>query len=374
MSTGPESTKDLETSIGDVVRTGQIVTTAQWSVAAVVMTGSAISAGTAFGHFHEPFYMGFIIGLAVDAALASWLLISRKLRATGVKTAWGPALEAITAVMTLCLNSGASMLDKNYALAGAHAFLPIVLFVLSMAGGEAQHKLHGLLKQKEAAGAARKRQADDDERTHTERATREHHETTRTENNRRTAEANKAAKEAEAKTAASNASVTIEREKNETAATIEREKIVAATDSLRSCFAILMTFGARLENMQAIEEGANRRARDRLRRQVSSAGRQQHVGRSSAGRVGRSDRQASSAAPSKPGPAETVTVERLLEVARTDLPTARSLGRPKLSAWLSERLGGATVSGHKTQQVMDAIRPKNGAKNVIEFHSRAAGE
>jgi len=64
----------------------------------------------AFDHFGEHFAIGFITGVAVDFALASWLLISRRLRAAGVKTAWGPVLEWATALMTLCLNSGASFL------------------------------------------------------------------------------------------------------------------------------------------------------------------------------------------------------------------------------------------------------------------------
>lgn len=141
---------DQDTSIRDVERTGHIVTTAQWLVAAVVMAGSAYSAGLAFQHFQESFVAGFITGVAVDCALASWLLIARRLRATDVKTAWGPILEGATAFMTLCLNSGVSVLNEKYLLAFFHAFLPAVLFILSMAGGEAQHKLHRLMKAKEA--------------------------------------------------------------------------------------------------------------------------------------------------------------------------------------------------------------------------------
>lgn len=145
-NTSPE----LESSLRDVQRTGKILTTAQWAVASVVMVGSALSAGLAFEYFGEPFGVGVITGIAIDFALASWLLISRRLRSAGVTTVWGPILEGITALMTLCLNSGTSILKENYWLATFHAFLPIVLFALSMAGGESQQKLHRIAKQKEA--------------------------------------------------------------------------------------------------------------------------------------------------------------------------------------------------------------------------------
>lgn len=141
---------ELDTSIQDVKRTGNVLTVAQWSVASVVMAGSAYSAGLAFQHFHESFAAGFITGVGVDFALASWLLIARRLRDAGVNAAWGPILEGTTALMTLCLNAGTSVLQHKYLLAGFHTFLPIVLFILSMAGGEAHQKLHRKMKEKEA--------------------------------------------------------------------------------------------------------------------------------------------------------------------------------------------------------------------------------
>ncbi|HEY2763902.1 MAG TPA: hypothetical protein VGJ13_07790 [Pseudonocardiaceae bacterium] len=382
----PESAEDLETSISDVVRTGQIVTTAQWIVASVVMGGSALSAGYAFGHFHEPFYMGFIIGLAVDTALASWLLISRKLRATGVKTAWGPVLEGITALMTLCLNSGSSMLDGNYALAGAHAFLPVVLFVLSMAGGEAQHKLHDLLKKKEAAEAARKRQADDDERIRSERATREHHETTRTENNRRTAEATKAAKEAEKETEAHKASVTVareeneaavtmERERNETALTVERERSETAATlerearehatqkSVRELSGlILMSTTMRVVAMTAAGlngTGQSSRQYSAIPRQgsVSPAGSPASPARVASGSPAPSParRQPASPARRQPPPASPAQVApdlaKLVTLAKQELATSPGMGRPTLAKRLAERSGD-----HVTDHMVKTIR------------------
>lgn len=153
---------ESEVSIEDVRRTGTTLTVAQWSVAVVVMTGSAYSAGLAFQHFQESFAAGVTTGLGVDFALSAWLLIARRLRDSGVHAAWGLVLEGATALMTLCLNAGTSLLEYKYFLAGLHTFLPIVLFILSMAGGEAQQKLNRRLKEKQASETSERQAAEEE--------------------------------------------------------------------------------------------------------------------------------------------------------------------------------------------------------------------
>lgn len=135
----------------DVERTGRDTTVAQWGVASVVMVGSAASAGIGFTALGEHWAIGVITGLGVDLALASGLIIGRRLRAVGVTTYWGTVLQWLTAAMTLCLNSGAAALTGHWVLAVAHAFLPVLLVVLCEAGSEAQLKLLRLRQDKAAA-------------------------------------------------------------------------------------------------------------------------------------------------------------------------------------------------------------------------------
>lgn len=138
----------------DITRTGRIVTGAQWGVASVVMAGSAASAGLGFHALGEHWAIGVITGLGVDLALASGLIIGRRLRAVGVRTAWGTVLLWLTAGMTLVLNSGAAVIHHQWALAVAHAFLPILLVVLTEAGSEAQLKLLRIRRDAELAAKA----------------------------------------------------------------------------------------------------------------------------------------------------------------------------------------------------------------------------
>jgi hypothetical protein len=141
----------------DVERTGRDTTVAQWGVAIVVMVGSAISAGIGFHYLGEHAAIGVITGLGVDLALASGLVIGRRLRAVGITTGWGTVLLWLTGLMTLCLNSGAAVLTGHWALAVAHAFLPALLVVVTEAGSEAQLKLVRLRQQRLAEEQAARR-------------------------------------------------------------------------------------------------------------------------------------------------------------------------------------------------------------------------
>lgn len=150
----PERLTGSSARIEDIKRTGRTSTAAQWSVASVVMIGSAASAGIGFDYLGEHWTIGVITGLGVDLALASGLVIGRRLRAVGVTTVWGTVLTWLTGVMTLCLNSGAAVVTGHYSLAVAHAFLPALLVVLCEAGSEAQLKLHSLAQSTAAAELA----------------------------------------------------------------------------------------------------------------------------------------------------------------------------------------------------------------------------
>lgn len=155
-------------AVEDVESTGRDTVVAQWGVAVVVMTGSAISAGVGFGFLGEHPAIGVITGLGVDLALAFGLIIGRRLRAVGITTCWGSVLLWLTGLMTLCLNSGAAVLGGRWGLAVAHAFLPVLMVVLTEAGSEAQLKLHRLARERTAA-----QRAEQDARLAAERAERE---------------------------------------------------------------------------------------------------------------------------------------------------------------------------------------------------------
>lgn len=152
----------------DLERTSRDTTLAQWGVAGVVMTGSAIAGGFTFHYLGESSALGVITALAVDLALATWLRIGRRLRDVGVTTITGLILEVVTLGQTLFLNIGSAVFrginhDSPTArvfLGVAHSFLPVVLFLISLAGGEAQHKLATVRRNKLVAVAAERERLD----------------------------------------------------------------------------------------------------------------------------------------------------------------------------------------------------------------------
>jgi hypothetical protein len=357
----------------DAERTAKDASSTMYHIAIVGMIGSLIASGLTFflltGHYWA-IAEGVGVAVTVDYGLLRWMRISARLRRAGAEPASGKVLDRAVAVMTIYLNGSAGLAPlvvPNSATAYvmitiAHLFIPIVMLMVFIAAPNAQ-----LLLQAKAAAArkvadAERQAAIDADDARADGLRRERNKVDTAQAEARTAEANKTAKEAAAKTAEANASVEI-----------RRSELAAAADSLRASYAILLTFSTRLMDRQAVEAGADRRARDRLRRQEQSTGRRQPVNRPSAGRVNSTRRQDGGSGSGADSAAKTPTVEELVAVARADLSTALSMGAPKLSAWLSERLDGAPVSRHKTDQVIAAIRPKNGGKNVIEFHTRAAG-
>lgn len=113
--------------------TGRGVITGVWVCAAITMAASAFNGALTFRALGSPWAVGFTIGVAVDVALCVALIGDRALHLTGTSTAWGRALRWTTAGMSLALNCGASIVGGHYMAAVFHAFLPLLLVVLTEA-------------------------------------------------------------------------------------------------------------------------------------------------------------------------------------------------------------------------------------------------
>jgi len=357
---------DLETSIRDVAHTGRIVTVAQWGVASVVMVGSAISAGVAFDHFGEHFAIGFITGVAVDFALASWLLISRRLRAAGVKTAWGPVLEWATALMTLCLNSGASFLKGHYWLAFGHAFLPVVLVFLSMAGGEAQHKLHQLMTRKQTQERATRAAEDDRVRGEHDAEQRRVAAARESENRAREVEAGTQRRQAELATEQHEremADHAAERELRHRELVCTLSAVLAVSNSLRAAshrqavahMAATLLMNASLRSSRQHRTSQRRQgspARSPARRQPTSPAR----------------RQAPPPASRQESPQVATDLATLVELAKPLLASEPAMGRPTLAKQLAAAAGGP-VTDYRARQVLAAIDAEREAAFTAELET-----
>jgi hypothetical protein len=67
----------------------------------------------------------------VDIGLCVALIGDRRLYAHGLSSTWGRVLRITTAVMSLVLNTGIAVRDGHYFSALMHAFLPVLLVVLT---------------------------------------------------------------------------------------------------------------------------------------------------------------------------------------------------------------------------------------------------
>jgi hypothetical protein len=158
----------------DVERTVRDTAIAQWSVAGIVMAGSAAAGGSAFNLLGEHWGFGVVTGLAVDTALALWLRTAKRLRAAELRSPAGIVLELTAAVFTLYLNLGAAVfrgVDKHSLLAHwllgiAYVFLPVLLVLTGLAFGDVEFKLkqHGRAQEAAARAARDAELADDRER------------------------------------------------------------------------------------------------------------------------------------------------------------------------------------------------------------------
>ncbi|HEX2301873.1 MAG TPA: hypothetical protein VHH34_25765 [Pseudonocardiaceae bacterium] len=115
----------------DHTRTSRIVLTGLWADAALVMAASAYNGGQAFAALGEQMGAGIALGLAVDVGLAVALIGDRALHLAGRQSHWGRALRVCTAVMSLALNCAVAVWMRHYGVAAFHAFLPVLLVLLS---------------------------------------------------------------------------------------------------------------------------------------------------------------------------------------------------------------------------------------------------
>jgi hypothetical protein len=149
-------------ALTDVDKTSRDTTTALVGVGSVVIIGSAWTTMTTFQHLGESGALGIVTALAVDLALAVWFRISQRLRGADITVPTGTLLEGTTLAMTLYGNAGAALfrginpgtLTARVCLTIEHCFLPVVLFLVSLAGAQAHRKLAALRRTQEAHEAS----------------------------------------------------------------------------------------------------------------------------------------------------------------------------------------------------------------------------
>lgn len=156
-------------------RTGRLVAAGVWVCAAIVMTASAANGALTFDALQSYWPIGLAIGVAVDIALCVALVGDRALHLAGRKSGWGRALRIATAGMSLALNCGASLANGHYAAAAFHAFLPVLLVVLTEASQSYSLRFHAIADEAHAAELTEQqaRQAEADEATRVDRETRQ---------------------------------------------------------------------------------------------------------------------------------------------------------------------------------------------------------
>jgi len=145
-----------------------------WLDAGIVMSASAVNGGRAFVALGEPFAAGLALGVAVDVALAVALWGDRALHLAGESSPWGRVLRVTTALMSGALNCSVAVWSGHHGVAAFHAFLPVLLILLT------EYAQSSTLKFGHIAG--RQRATEDAARAETELAQRqEQHERTRQE-------------------------------------------------------------------------------------------------------------------------------------------------------------------------------------------------
>jgi hypothetical protein len=113
------------------------------------MAGSATNAFLAYGALGDNRGLGLATGLAVDIGLCVALIGDRRLYAHGLSSNWGRVLRISTAVRSLVLNTCISLRDGHYLSALMHAFLPILLVVLTEYGQDVPLKFTALAQEAE---------------------------------------------------------------------------------------------------------------------------------------------------------------------------------------------------------------------------------
>lgn len=134
----------------DAERTAKAIVAGTWGCALLVMAGSATNAFLAYGAIGDNRALGLATGLAVDIGLCVALIGDRRLYANGLSSNWGRGLRLTTAVMSLILNTAIAIREGNYLMALLHAFLPILLIVLTEYGQDVLLKYTKLRRDVEA--------------------------------------------------------------------------------------------------------------------------------------------------------------------------------------------------------------------------------
>ena len=98
------------------------------------MAGSATNAVLAYGALGDNRLLGLATGLGVDIGLCVALIGDRQLHLHGLTSHWGRALRVTTLAMSLVLNVSIALRDGHYLSALMHAFLPLLLVVLTEYG------------------------------------------------------------------------------------------------------------------------------------------------------------------------------------------------------------------------------------------------
>jgi len=114
--------------------TGRRIVAGTWGCAGIVMVGSATNAVLAYGALGDNRLLGLATGLGVDIGLCVALIGDRQLHLHGLTSHWGRALRVTTLAMSLVLNVSIALREGHYLSALMHAFLPLLLVVLTEYG------------------------------------------------------------------------------------------------------------------------------------------------------------------------------------------------------------------------------------------------
>jgi hypothetical protein len=129
-----------------VVRTGRWIVAGTWGCAVIVMAASAANAALTYGALGDNRLLGLATGVAVDIGLCVALIGDRRLYMHGITSPWGRALRITTAAMSLILNTGIAVRDGHLFMALMHAFLPILLVVLTEYGQDVLLQFNALAR------------------------------------------------------------------------------------------------------------------------------------------------------------------------------------------------------------------------------------
>lgn len=381
----------------DVEATSRDTSITVWAIAGVVMIGSAVSAGFLFHFLGEHFAIGVLIALAVDLALAAWLRASNRLKALGVKSEIGLTLEVVAALMTLFINVGAALAPlvpehspmARGVLAIVHGFLPVVMVLVSLAGGDAYLKLRRVRDQETArekaardAEAERQRSEWESEqrRVKTEQAEREARiererkdaqrarELENSRHEREVADRREARAHQEMLSVRGLAAALMMGATMRAAADRDAESRVSAgrESGVRTMASALL--------VSAVLRGSRQR-RASHSRQPSPPGSPARVASSSpADRqlVASGRRQPASPAATKRSPAATPDFDRLVTLAKELLAREPGMGRPTLAKQLANATG-TKITDHMVKKVLAAIQEEREARFQAELESVLGG-